>query len=366
VSTGTATVTGVATNYVFTAHSNGNASSAGTNALSEANVEDSTQVSVTGGGGDDLLSGYKLNDTISGGAGNDTISLYGQTQDLTMAAGAGAATTVAITINGVSVTYTDDTANANTSAANAVTAINLLTASHGAVASAAANVVTLTYSRYSTGAVEVTDTRGSLAVAAVATTNAANAGDDVLNGDAGNDTIFGGAGADTIDGGTGNDSITGGDGADTINVSSGTDTVVQDGTASGGVTFVNGTNSGNSATAIDAGDTWTFTALDVITGLSTGDTLVLPGTQASAAISVSGSTGTIDVSTGTNGDYAYVRGTYTAGATAGAGTFAYSATGSDWLVLYDDNGQSGTGNVDAVVLVGTATSEATALVPTIG
>lgn len=133
-----------------------------------------------------------------------------------------------------------------------------------------------------------------------------------------------------------------------------------------GVTFVNGTNSGNSATAIDAGDTWTFTALDVITGLSTGDTLVLPGTQASAAISVSGSTGTIDVSTGTNGDYAYVRGTYTAGATAGAGTFAYSATGSDWLVLYDDNGQTGAGNVDAVVLVGTATSEATALVPTIG
>jgi len=180
----------------------------------------------------------------------------------------------------------------------------------------------------------------------------------------GNGTITGTVGADTINGGAGSDNITGGDGADTIDVGSGTDTVVQDATSSGGVTFVNGTNAGNSATTIDAGDTWTFTALDVITGLSTGDTLTLPDTQAGASVSVSGSTGLI--SAGTLGDYAYVRGTYTAGATPGAGTFAFSTTGSDWLVLYDDNGDTAGGNVDAVVLVGTATSATTGLVPTIG
>jgi len=187
-----------------------------------------------------------------------------------------------------------------------------------------------------------------------------------VTGGTGADAITGTAGADTISGGAGNDTITGGAGADTINVGTGTDNVIQLGTSSGSATFTNGTNAGNSATAIDAGDTWTLTGADVITGLSTGDTLTLPGTQAAAAVAVSGSTGLISTAVGTAGDYAFVRGTWTAGSTAGSGTFAYDAAGLDWLVQYDDDGQTALGNVDVLILVGTATSAVTGLVPTIG
>lgn len=51
------------------------------------------------------------------------------------------------------------------------------------------------------------------------------AGDDVLNGGDGNDTLTGVAGNDTLNGGDGNDSLTGGDGNDALNGGIGNDTL---------------------------------------------------------------------------------------------------------------------------------------------
>jgi len=191
-------------------------------------------------------------------------------------------------------------------------------------------------------------------------------GNDSISGGAGADVLVGGAGADTISGGAGNDSITGGTGADTIDVGAGSDTVTLGSAAdSGSATFVNGTNTGNSATTIDAGDSWTVTGVDVITGLSIGDTLDLFGTAAPVSKALDGA-GTLTVTSAATGNYGVARGTFTAGTTAGSGSFAYSATGADWLVLYDDDGTGAGVSIDAVVLIGTATTATTPLAPTFG
>ena len=89
-------------------------------------------------------------------------------------------------------------------------------------------------------------------------------------GTSGNDTLNGGSGADTIDGGAGNDKISGGSGSDILNGGSGSD-------------IVNG-DSGNDTLIYNISENSTPRTVDVYTGGSGVDTLVIQMTLTEWAI----------------------------------------------------------------------------------
>ena len=139
-----------------------------------------TELSVTGGSGDDIITGSAGDDHLYGGAGNDHI--YGLAGNDFIAGGAGADT-----LDGGTGTDMVDY-----SASSAGVTVNLANAGAQSGGDAAGDILSnfenLTGSAY-----------------ADMLTGDANA--NVISGGAGNDTIAGGAGADTLDGGTGTDTV---------------------------------------------------------------------------------------------------------------------------------------------------------------
>jgi hypothetical protein len=298
--------------------------------------------SILGGSGTDWIASGTGNDFLSGGDGDDFITGAGRTEVLTMVASPPNSTTTTFTINGASVVFaTDSSATQAESATGIASAVNSAKIGVTAVAAGDSSTVTLTYAVWngSNAAASVT----TVSSAGVLGTAGANAGNDTLDGGNGNDTLFGGAGADSINAGAG---------TDVVQILTSTD--------SASPTFTDVLTAGT----IAAGDKWTMFAssavtVDVIVGLAAGDTLDLPGTL--TAGTVDGTTGLL---TTVADKYATTRGTWD----YATGVFTYSATGADLLVLYDDDGNATTGgNVDAVVLVGTAgTGTTIATLPTIG
>ncbi|MCB1479112.1 MAG: VCBS repeat-containing protein, partial [Rhodobiaceae bacterium] len=203
---------------------------------------------VTGGSGNDTLTGTSGANVISGGAGND--SLVGGAGDDVLSGGTGNDTIAldggADTIDGGAdydildvIVTTDVTVNLST----------------GIVTGTGVNGTTVT------GIEEIWGGAGNDTY-----TGSANA--DTIYGWNGNDTIYGGGGADFLYGESGNDTIQGGAGADTLVGGSGTDTLdySEDGT---GVSINLATNSASGGNA--AGDT--ISGFENVTGGSGNDTL---------------------------------------------------------------------------------------------
>lgn len=160
-------------------------------------------------------------------------------------------------------------------------------------------------------------------------------GADTLDGGAGDDTLLGGGGADSIFGGAGNDSITGGAGADSIDGGGGVDRLVISAT---GETF--------SGAVVD-GTTVLSATIDRVTGFGFGDTISL------AALSNTFATLGTTIASATGTTVALIRGNY-----AADGKFTASATGADTLVYYDNNA-TGADSMEAIVLIGYASSGST-------
>jgi Ca2+-binding RTX toxin-like protein/type III secretion system FlhB-like substrate exporter len=137
-----------------------------------------TELSVTGGTGNDTITGSAGDDNLYGGAGNDTISGVAGNDIITGGTGAD-------TLDG---------------------GIGTDTASYSASASAV--TVNLT-TNVNTGGDAASDSLS---------------GFENITGSAFNDTLTGDAGANVLTGGAGNDTLTGGAGADTLTGGSGTDT----------------------------------------------------------------------------------------------------------------------------------------------
>jgi Ca2+-binding RTX toxin-like protein len=162
---------------------------------------------------------------------------------------------------------------------------------------------------------------------------------DNLTGAALNDTINGLDGNDTLNGLAGNDSITGGAGADKMDGGAGNDTYLY--TAAGQA------STGTLTVATGAVNT---TALDIIT-VTAGDKVDLKALGAFdgsvAASTTAPTTASLAAVTGTKAvEY---RGAYD----GTSNKFSFGATGTDALLVYDNDG-AGTGKViEAIVLVGT-------------
>jgi Ca2+-binding RTX toxin-like protein len=137
---------------------------------------------VTGGSGNDTLSGDDGANVLAGGAGDDTYLV-----------GAGDVVTEAL--------------NAGTDTVNSSVSITL-----------GANIENLVLT---SGSGDISGTGNGLANLITG-----NAGNNALSGAAGDDVIDGGAGSDNIDGGTGNDTITGGSGGDVMTGGAGNDLFV--------------------------------------------------------------------------------------------------------------------------------------------
>ncbi len=163
------------------------------------------------------------------------------------------------------------------------------------------------------------------------------AGNDTLNGGAGNDSILGGGGIDVIDGGTGDDTIAGGTSGDFITGGTGNDVF----------RFVAGDTGLVLSTVAVQANSLDSTLLDKITGFSASDVIQFDTTT----IAITGA-GTVNAMPG-NGQFTYIRGTYTAAVSGGAAeSFVTLSTGTSTLMVYDADQSSGTATFGAIVLIG--------------
>jgi diphthamide synthase (EF-2-diphthine--ammonia ligase) len=312
------------------------------------------------------LVGTVGNDTLTGTPGDDTIDISAGGDDAVVAVdgndivNAGAAFTATDSINGGSGT---DTLNLDGNYAggvvfgpatlNNIESIILATGSSYSLTPHDANLAAgqaLTISGSALGAGNSLTINASAELDATANYTmiggggsdslTGGAGSDTLSGGAGNDTLTGGAGSDALTGGAGSDALTGGAGNDTFNFGLGDAAII--GWASGGAP-----GSSSSATKPGAGNT--FTGVEAIMDLVTGDSLVL------------GNTGTMTKNANPNLDdqeYDFYQGTYS------GGIFTIDTTGTSTLMLYDANSLGFT--EAAVVLVGVTIAEASAIVNTSG
>jgi Ca2+-binding RTX toxin-like protein len=149
---------------------------------------------VTGGNGNDTLTGDALGNALNGGGGNDLLN--GGADGDTLTGGTGTDT----------VSYA---AQAGGMVVNLATGI-----AHSAVTGGEDMLITI---ENATGGAGNDTMTGSSAGGA--------AGNNLLDGGAGNDIVDGGAGNDTLLGGSGTDSLTGGSGLDSIDGGLGNDTI---------------------------------------------------------------------------------------------------------------------------------------------
>ncbi|HMR99947.1 MAG TPA: M10 family metallopeptidase C-terminal domain-containing protein [Anaerolineales bacterium] len=183
--------------------------------------------SLSGGNGNDALAGGAGNDTLTGGSGNDSLS--GDAGNDVLTGGAG-----------------DDTYSFNT---NSSLGADTLTEAVGG------GTDTLTFTGSTNDVVVNMALTGNQTVNSNLTLNMTSAqvdnvtggdGNDTLTGNNLNNTITGGDGNDTLDGGAGNDTLTGGAGNDTLKTGSGVDTL--DAGAGDDTIVITGTNeTGDSA-----------------------------------------------------------------------------------------------------------------------
>ena len=186
---------------------------------------------VTGGSGNDTLTGSAGANTLTGGAGNDTLDGNGGTDTLV----GGAGDDLYITDGGDTLT---EAANSGTDTVQSAVSFTL-----------AANFENLTF----TGAANLNGTGNGVA--------------NIVTGNNGNNTLLGLGGGDTLSGGLGNDTLNGGAGTDTLTGGLGDDTFV----------FATAAEAGNGA------------ARDVITdfqgaGAAGGDVIDVSGIDANTGV----------------------------------------------------------------------------------
>ena len=169
--------------------------------LSIANIQN-----VTGGSGNDLLTGNAGANVLSGGNGNDTFfATMGDGNDTINGGGGIDTVDFSATDAGVSIT--------TAGAIGAATGIDVFTSIENIIGSQGNDTITFN------GGANVLDGRGGN------DTINAGAANDTLLGGAGNDTLNGEAGADTLNGEAGNDTLTGGASNDTIDAGFGSDLI---------------------------------------------------------------------------------------------------------------------------------------------
>ncbi len=174
-----------------------------------ANIEN-----VTGGSGNDTLTGDSNANTLIGGDGNDRfIATVGDGNDNYQ----GDAGIDTYDLSGTTAGATITT----TSATSAQTGTDVLSSIANFIGSQGNDTITVN------GGVNVIDGQGgddTISAGGGNDTVLGGEGNDTLNGDGGNDTLNGGAGNDTLNGGTGTDVLIGGAGNDTLNGGAGNDT----------------------------------------------------------------------------------------------------------------------------------------------
>lgn len=289
------------------------------------------------GTGNATFTGYETINLTSQGAANTITS----TATFTATATAGGSETVnitdttsltlgTVTLNGTSTALNIAGATGTTFTSAAITA-GTVKVTGGAVTETGSSNVLSFDSTGTTAAVTFDDTSASAA---------AN-----LKGGSGNTTFVGGASADIISVGSGTNSINGKAGGDIITIAHGSltnvDTLLYSAT-------------GQTGTGISANGA--VSGLDVITGVAKGDKIDVSA-FAPTLISVTKETAFSGSEVaGTVANFWQVQGTYN----STAGTFTASASGSDTLIEWDNNGTTAAGAMEAIVLVGYSGAAASA------
>ncbi|MBP6014326.1 MAG: AHH domain-containing protein [Alphaproteobacteria bacterium] len=281
---------------------------------------------LTGGTGNDTLTGDANANVLNGGAGTD--GLVGNDGDDTLIGGA-----AGDSLNGGNGI---DTVSYSTSTA-AVTAS--LTTNTGTVGDASGDTFTA-----------VENLTGGSA-------------NDTLTGNTGVNVLIGGAGNDTLDGGGGNDTLIGGAGSDAFNGNTGTDTVSYV-TATAAITVSMTSTTGAAGDAI--GDTFTANSVEAIAGSGFDDSITGDGnantldggagndtlTGAAGADALIGGSG-IDTA-----NYAAASVAIVANLTTGVGTGTGDSNGDTYNGIENLTGGTGndtlTGDANANVLNGGA------------
>ncbi|MEP3429334.1 MAG: hypothetical protein ABJN98_11675, partial [Roseibium sp.] len=187
------------------------------------------ELSITGGSGNDTITGHDAGAVIDGGAGNDT--LYGGAGDDTIDTGSG--TDYVDGKDGSDTILLDDsdggTSNTIVDTGNSGTDTIQLSTGSGTYRiqgdfSAAAGIEVIDGSMSSGDQLGTRDSQANFDFSNVTLT-----GVDEIIGTGNNDTIVGSASDDTITVGDGNDTVTGGIGNDTLDGQAGTDTAVYSG-----------------------------------------------------------------------------------------------------------------------------------------
>ncbi|NJO32016.1 MAG: hypothetical protein HC869_01655 [Rhodospirillales bacterium] len=257
--------------------------SAGADSLSGGSGNDT----LLGADGNDILDGGSGTDSLTGGAGNDSYVVDATTDVIVEVAGGGTDTVQS------SVTLTLGTELEN------------LTLLGSSAINGTGNSVANT----------LTGNAGANSLSGMA-------GNDRLFGLAGNDTLLGGDGNDTLDGGAGTDSMTGGTGNDTYIVDATTDLVVE---VSGG-----GTDTVQSSVTLTLGadvENLTLTGTTAINGTGNGLANRLLGNSGANALSAGAGNDTIE---GGGGNDSLTGG-------AGADQFVFNSTSGGVDTITDFN-----------------------------
>ena len=199
---------------------------------------------VTGGAGNDLITGNANANVLSGGNGNDTFfATMGDGNDTMNGGNAGGVDTVdfSATTGGAIITTVG-------SLGGLATGNDVFTSIENIIGSQGDDTITFN------GGINVLDGQGGN------DTINAGAANDIVRGGSGNDTLNGEAGADTLDGEEGNDTLIGGAGNDTVDGGDGSDTVMY--TIGDGADMVNDTG-GSGADTLSIVDNGGGNVLDV-------------------------------------------------------------------------------------------------------
>ena len=229
---------------------------------------------VTGGAGNDVLTGSSVVNTLEGGAGNDTLD--GGDGNDNLIGGAGDDTYIAVT------------GDVLTEAANGGTDLVLTTSTTYTLVN---NVEDLTFTG---GAIAFTGTGNAsnnvITGGGGDDTLSGLGGNDTLNGGDNNDTLNGGAGDDTLNGGAGNDtfSYVMGEGADAVNGGAGDDTLSIAPAAAASTDELDVVFNGTSITSVEGGS---VTGVEFVNANLNGGNDTLLYTGSTAAVSVNLATG---------------------------------------------------------------------------
>ena len=304
---------------------------------------------ITGGSGDDVISGTAGADNIDGGTGNDSITLGAGSHTVDGGIGTDTltVTTTATDTEWNSITNVE-TIHIATDVATTIAAVNGLVASGATLYVDASALITTNILTFDGSGEQ--DGKFSIVGGAASDIITGGTGADTISGGGGSDSIAGGNGADSILGGAGSDQITGGAGADTMDGGADNESfiILNADTAS-----VKGTGTASASnlvfgTALNAAQSFSTTGLDIINSFAAGDTINLYSTDTTGVAfnaTIVTNAGTFTDATGQLG---LIKGAYS----SSLGTFTASATGTDTALIYDTDGTSASGALNAIILVG--------------